>query len=319
MNARCQHCTPQEATDLREHFTPLMESFNTAEDLANARLQLCEQWDNFWNILQSALTKLRNVQHMLDTRQDLTQAELNTAASDLLDVQASLQTWHAQCDQLDSLMERARLLIRDRQSRRGLRFASELQQLLAQCDRTTAQLEGKQGHLNTLQALWDEFTTRKDELLKDIHTIEEHVAQCSAADSTLPGLRKYIDNLKSEQTNLTALAPRYEQVRNLGRRLMTEDTSRMAEAQEGFTAVELAQDTVQADLSERLSLAQTLATQWQQYSDCRESVARVLRDAQPVIDENMAFAEQDKVRDSLDNHKVIKKFFYHIFTSHVPC
>lgn len=302
--ALCEQCPPEETAAVTKRLQTLTEAFHDAEVLAASRLELCEHWECFLAVQQEAVTKLKSVQHQLDTQQDLSQDKLNALAGDLLEVQASLQEWQDRTPELQDLSEHARLIVRHRPSRRTLTFTTEMQFLLGQCEQSTSHLEGRQGQLDSLSSLWDDFQKRKQSLLDDIQSVQESSSQCAVHDSTLPGLHDYTDSLKYEQGKLEALSPDNEELRSLGRRLMAKDVARMHEAQEGFTAVELALEAVQSEVADRLQGAVALATQWQQYADCRASVTNALQYAQPVIRDEINCSQQTEAKDSLDKHKV---------------
>ena len=198
-------------------------------------------------------------------------------------IRGKLDAWNEKLPSLQALSEIACLIIRHRQTRRAMSWKSEITTASEQCDKVGSDLQQRRGKQASLQGLWQELTALQQAVTAETAEIRENLVQCAVQSSTPHGLQVYVDELKREQTRLTALTPRVDQLHTVGRQLMAEDTARMTEAQDAFTAVNTTVEEVQLELRERLSLEQSLAAQWQQNADCRASVSGTLQHAEPRI------------------------------------
>lgn len=63
-------------------------------------------------------------------------------------------------------------------------------------------------------------------------------------------------------------------------------------------------ETVQSLLAEKLQQYTGVINNWQQYSDAKEGVARIMADMDPLLKQELAFTNKNDVKKSLDQHKV---------------
>ena len=298
-----RHASKAEQQALQERFAGLKKNFTSLEDLATNREELCQQWGKYSDVAKVAQLKVKALQQKL-TSKDLSQEEINVANQELAEVQASLAGWEGKRRDMDELVTTSQMTIKDRPSKRTLQFEGEVQNLQASLGKTNTMLEEKQGKLDQLTTKWSDFENQKKGLLGSISEIRRKLEDASVTSSSLDGVKDLAKQIKALENQLDGHNPDYENFRELSRELVSSDPANMARTQNALGSVEGEWERLQTLLAEKGSLTNKVATQWQQYTDSKNTVNKVLSNVEGVLSEEEAHTNQPEVKHSLDKYKV---------------
>ncbi len=234
---------------------------------------------------------------------DLCQDELNKMADEMVEMQLVLREWAGRAPDMATLMDKAHITIKDRQSRRPLYFNMEIQNLVSSCDRANTQIQSQQGKLDDVSRQWKDFDNRKQALLGAIDIITQQVESVTVTQSSVKGIQDWQDQIRAYQGQLEAVNPDYEELRELGRQLMVADNSHMSLVQEAFTMIDQELEHVEGMTGGQLQTAGSVLAVWQQYTDTTSTVSRLIHHLQPLLQQQDTFNSQRQLKQALDKHK----------------
>ena len=232
-----RHASKEEQQALQQRYTALTRDFDSLEDMASSREELCHQWSDYGVVAKAAQLKVKALQQKIASK-DLSQAEINTANQELGEVQASLADWEGKRRDIDQLMTDSQMTIKDRPTQRTLQFQEEVQSLQASVGKTNTLLEEKQGKLDHLTSQWSDFEEQKKGLLGSISEIRGQLEEAAVTSSTLDGVKDLAKQIKTLEHQLEQHNPEYESFRDLSRQLMSSDPANVARTQNALGSVE---------------------------------------------------------------------------------
>lgn len=71
-----------------------------------------------------------------------------------------------------------------------------------------------------------------------------------------------------------------------------------------FIQINAAWEDIQAMIADKHQRFNGVASIWQQYTDAKQGVMKIVDDVQPLLQQDLAFSKQEDVKKSLDQHKV---------------
>nr|KAG5692778.1 hypothetical protein BaRGS_009394 [Batillaria attramentaria] len=297
-----QNCSEEERAVLMDRFDKVVEGYTKMEDLIGAREDVCHQWSKYSDAHKAAQAKLKSLQARL-AAPDITEEEVAKIMQEIQELRQSMSPWSQEAESLDEMMSSAQMVIKDRATQRTLHFGSELASLEHMCDTVGQTAQQKESHLGELLQLSDDFSQRKDQLVKSLKQVESRIASSKAGQSSLQGIKDLVREIEDIRDDVFARNPEYEQLRELGRQIMHADPSKAAQIQSQLGQVSEAWERVQAKLGEQHQYYSGIANLWQTYNDSKQSVGRVLEDVSPLVEQDIAFSNQNDVKRALDQHK----------------
>ena len=280
----------------------LATSYDHIQSLASHRDELCREWLRYAIVHKGCLTQTKALQQRLDSK-NLSQEELNNIGKELEEAWAPLKEWYGRRKELDNLFTAAQMVIKDRASRRVVHFQTETEAALSAYEKATHQLKQRQGKLDEASEKWQLFENQKQALLASLQQLSEKVQACSPREPSLGGLKDMTRELKECEKELSAHNPDLDALRALGQELKTSDSARVRDE---LGDVETQWDTVHSLVNDRLQSLSALTVLWTQYDQSLSAVRRVLTTAQPLIEKERNFTEQDEVKRALEQFKVIQ-------------
>ncbi|KAK0046935.1 nesprin-1, partial [Biomphalaria pfeifferi] len=97
--------------------------------------------------------------------------------------------------------------------------------------------------------------------------------------------------------------PEYEQLRELGRQIMHADPTKAAAIQQQLNQVSAAWEEIQGIIADKHQQFNGVANLWQQYNDAKQGVIKIVSDTDPLVQQDLAFNNQEDVKKSLEQHK----------------
>ncbi len=302
----CQYCTQPEASGLNERLTKLKETFTERNNLIEKRIALCGEWLDFSEARDSIQTQSKNLQQRMESP-DLSQADLDSIHTDMEEIRSVANQWNQKQEQLEQNMIDCHMTIKDRATQRTVYFNTELQTLTTVVVRTTTQLEQRRGKLDEITSLWQNFNMQKDALTSSVTGLKDKLQSTKIQECSLEGAKTFSNDVEGIRQELESHAPQFEDFRDLGRQLMTADESHAGKIQTGLSTVETQWDSVHSLIQERQQHIALVLTQWEQYSETRVTVVKVLTSLEPTLHGDLSFDNATAVRDTLDKYKVSVK------------
>ena len=288
---------------MKEKIHAFKNDYESLVTVSGDRIELCKKWLEFAAVQKQALSQLKAAQHKLESG-DLDEEQLGRISKEVTEVMASVQQFQPQVQQMVDLSNKSGMTIKDRGSHRHLAFDSEITGVTDQCNQILSALESKQKSLEELGNQWNDFNAKKSDLLARIKKVEQQASAVTPTEVGLPAIKDSISTLKDCEQQLQDFRGEYNTLHDQGRELMLNDNSRMANAQEAFSEVEGALESCQNVINDKLLGLNNVVTVWQQYTDNKSAVNRVLADASPVLQAPLVFKEQQEINEALQKHKV---------------
>ncbi len=229
--ALCDKCSPSEAQDLSSKHDAIKAAYERVCRLVRCRIELCQQWTKFAAMAKDAKDKLDAVADKL-AASELSQAELDAAAQDLVDVRKRLSECDENRHHIVQLMTDAEMTIKERGSQKVLHLQIEIVEIITRCDRFAVMLKEKQGQLDELSTLWSQFEEKRRQLSGVIENTEQQVEGVKVKDSSLQGIKDMSEEIKALGKDFDSHNPELKDFRELGQQLMAADPSNKSVAQE---------------------------------------------------------------------------------------
>lgn len=297
------YASPEEQQMLREHFEELQREFDSTEDLASCRVELCQQWGEYKDASKGAQAKIRGLQQKLVAK-DLSQDEIDGINKELCQVQDSLREWEGKKADIDQLMDHSKMTIKDRASHRPLHFQDEVQVFQNSLSKATNLLDEKQGKLDELNSQWSDFENQRKSLLGSISDIKGELSSTAVSSSSLDGVQEFAKQVKVLELQLDQHLPEMENLKTMSRQLMASDPTNIARAQSTLGAVESEFEHLRGSIAEKENLAAGVLNQWNQFNDSRTNLNRILSKSEEVLSEEEPHGSQAEVKAALDKIKV---------------
>jgi hypothetical protein len=176
--------------------------------------------------------------------------------------------------------------------------------MLSIFERTGSQLEKKQGRLDELNQLWAKFDEQNTVLLTLVNGLVDKINKAKVITPSQAGVKAYQEEIKDCETALQTEAPQFEEFRDLGRQIAAMDNLKSQRVQKDVGEVEAAWDRLLQLLESRVTSAATVAGVWNQFAESSATVQKVLKNVQPVVEQEMKFSSQADVKHALEQVKV---------------
>ena len=113
------------------------------------------------------------------------------------------------------------------------------------------------------------------------------------------------------QIEISRYNPKYEEVLNLGHKVVQNDNSKNAEVQSILTQVDELWETLLALLQEKQHYFHKVGNMWQQYTATRENILRILDAEHQMLNGKLCFNKPEDVREAIESRKVRKHFQFY--------
>jgi len=297
------NCSAGDRKMLEKQHHQLSQNYSNVKDLLKKRITMCVSWETFSKHKKGVGSRIKILQQRLDS-QDLSQEDVVRASKELAELQKSTLEWNDKQTELNQLMAESQITVKDRPTQRTLHIQSEIQNLASSLSKTSTKLEQKKGKLDEIDAKWQNFEQLKHTILGNVADFQEKLQNTSVKQSSLEGIREYGADIKALGDQWSGYATQYEELRNLGRELMTVDPSHVLEAQSALNAIDNQWEAAQVMISEKQGQANAVIDMWQQYNEARGSVSKMLDKCSPMIESDPPSQDQLVVKQTLEKYKV---------------
>ena len=103
---------------------------------------------------------------------------------------------------------------------------------------------------------------------------------------------------------LLSHSPEYEELRELGQKLLDADSPRAAAVQEALTNIEREWELAHTRLHDKLQTDQRALGLWKQYEDSKATVIKAVEHVQPLVEEELVCLSQADLKTTIDKIKV---------------
>uniref|UniRef100_A0A2C9KCB0 Calponin-homology (CH) domain-containing protein n=1 Tax=Biomphalaria glabrata TaxID=6526 RepID=A0A2C9KCB0_BIOGL len=299
-------CSEEEAAILSDRFNKMLEGYTQVEDLIDNRENLCNKWTGYSDTQKEVQAKIKALQARLQSP-NVSEMEVAQIKREIDNLRKSLQPWSQESDQLDELMSTAQMVIKDRASQRTLHFGSEVQNLESLCEQAGATARQREEQIGELTQLSTEFIQNKDDLVEHLLDVQKKLLEAKAGKSNVQGIKDLVKQIESIREEVYSHNPEYEQLRELGRQIMHADPTKAAAIQQQLNQVSAAWEEIQGIIADKHQQFNGVANLWQQYNDAKQGVVKIVSDTDPLVQQDLAFNNQEDVKRSLEQHKVINE------------
>lgn len=235
---RRQQQPPQQQQQVRgssldAQYTALRDGYESLQTLLDHRLELCAEWAKFIALHTQVNAHVKALQQRLETTRDVTQSDIDALNRELEDLHVGVSEWDSKKELLEALMTDSQAVFKDRPSQRTMRFQSEIQNLLMLLNRTCNLLQAKQGKLDQITDLTQQFAEAQQKLQQTIDDTKSTLTTLKVTKHDLDGVKDYQKKVKDAEKELLSHAGQLEAFRDVGRQVTSLDASKTTHVQQG--------------------------------------------------------------------------------------
>ncbi|XP_064624000.1 muscle-specific protein 300 kDa-like isoform X3 [Lineus longissimus] len=299
-----KHASPEDAKVLQEKLTHMMSFYGDIDDTLAGRSELCEKWDEYYTTRKEAEDRMKELEEKIKSP-DFNKADAPKVVAEIEAIKAKLSQWDGKSSELDDMMEKSHLKIKERGgSQKGVKFGDEVQIMFTKVDDVMSSLSQKEAHLDQVDGLMSEFLEKKEALLGWLGDADQRAEMIRLAETSPEGVQALKKELRHLGKDISAHSPEYQQLKELAEQLAKSDPAKAAEIMAMLAEVEKAWEGLDTEVTEKEAQAESAEQMMVKVMDAEASLSKLLYGIEPVMSGDLAHPTEGHTKDNLEKHKL---------------
>ncbi|CAH1803094.1 unnamed protein product, partial [Owenia fusiformis] len=299
---QCSACHEDEANSLNKEFGEVISNYQNIDSVLQARVELCQKWSQYSTVQKGAMSRLKTLQTKVQS-QEFKESDIGSVRKEIKGVYQVLNEWTEQSTELDQLMHRAQMTIKDRTTQRATTFSEEIQTVISASDALNDTINNKQTHFGQVADLWQVFTSAKDTFLLYLKDVEHRIEYCKVPETSLKSLQNTLDHLDKILKDLDAHTSELDNLMEMGQQLKQTDQSQLSYAQGCLSSIETAWEATHNQLATKQQSMTSVVSLWKHYTEMHENLEQLLNEVKEEVVSKPNCLTQDDVQKCLDKNK----------------
>jgi len=232
------------------------------------------------------------------------------SAEQISELQTDLSKAHSQLSQLEShttevqaVMTRANLVIKDQTMHVTLNLDAKMQKMLDNVDKCNFQLCAEADRLSEIAEIQQVYSVTKTSVQNDLQELQRSIL-AAEVESSQAGIKEFLDCLLNTQKKWSESAESYERLKSVKQQLAMIDVQSVDKTNDECEQIDIARTALESVLLHSIDRAAVVLDNWQSFAETKNRVMTILADVKSVLSKTTQLGSLQALRERLAFAKV---------------
>ncbi|CAL4067051.1 unnamed protein product, partial [Meganyctiphanes norvegica] len=271
-------CTGTDRDELYQKFDDAEARFESYGEVIRSKKPAIYKWKDFWEWQTNSDEALKGYNQILDSKprhDGLTQIR-----NEILSLQEQCRSWEEESTYITELCHKSSTTIRDADTGVALDIATKVQELKKRMEIIESNIETKCSQLQQVNCQWETFHAVKNQLGELLNSIWQRCNNRQLYKSSYTGIQHLLQLAEEALKEMQSQQKLKEKVHDLGRSLMSTDSTQLMAVQNAMTAADGNWDRVQNMLYELQTKFTSIESLWKHCIEGQHFLAAAIVEAE---------------------------------------
>ncbi|KAK3865215.1 hypothetical protein Pcinc_029165 [Petrolisthes cinctipes] len=271
-------CTGRDRDDLFTQFDDAEARFENYGEVLTTKKPAILKWKDFCEWQHNTEDVLKGITRQLDAKPNL--EDLSQMRKELQNINEQCQSWDDESSYIMDLCRKSSTTISDPDTGASLDINAKVTEFKKKMDLLEGQLDGKEDQLQVVSNLWEAFHQAKNQLSEFLELMTERVKNKELTQSSCEGVEHLLEIIENALEEMQSHLKAKDKLHDLGRELMSSDSTQLVSVQNSLTAADGSWDRTQNMLYEMQTKFTSITSLWKQCTEGQEFLQAAISEAQ---------------------------------------
>lgn len=292
-------CTGRDRDDLFTQFDDAEARFENYGQVVQSKKPAILKWRDFWEWQSNTDDAMKSISQQIDAKPNLN--DLEQMRKELMNLREQCRSWEDEASYIMDLCRKSSTTIRDPDTGSAIDIETKVQEFRKRMDSLESNLDNRQDQLQAVNSQWEAFHRVKNQLSEFLDGITKRVTDKELMQSTYTGVQHLSEAVEVALQEMQSQGKMKDKLHDLGRALMSSDSTQLVSVQNALTAADGNWDRVQNMLYEMQTKFTSITSLWRQCTDGREYLQAAIAEAHRNSDKLDGVPSEANVAQSMMN------------------
>ena len=270
-------CSGHDRDELFSQFDDAEARFENYGEVVVSKKPAILKWREFWEWQSITDDVIRSISQQVDAKPTLN--DLSQMRKELLNIREQCRSWDDEAAYIIDMCRKSTTTVRDPDTGSAINIDTKVHDFKKKIDVLESSLDNCQDQLQQVNNRWETFHRVKNQLCEFLNSVTNRVTDKELTQSNYAGVQHLLESVEAALQEMQSQLRLKEKLHDLGRELMSSDSTQLVSVQNALTAADGGWDRVQNMLYEMQTKFTSITSLWRQCKDGQEYLQAAIAEA----------------------------------------
>ena len=276
-----EKCTGRDRDDFYKMFDDNEARYENYGSVIQSKKPAILKWKELWDWKVNTIDNLNSCNQQLESKPNL--EELAQISRELISLRDQCRGWDDETSNIIELCRKSTTVIRDPDLGHLLEVDVQIEEVKKKLEAVEKTLDTNRQLLQQVNNQWESFNKVKNQISEFLSITTQKVSDNEQIQNNCMGVQRLLEYIELALKDMQSQSKNKERLHDLGRSLMSSDSTQLVAVQNALTAADGSWDRTQSMLYEMQTKFTSITSLWKQCNELKDELTTAISDAKQSI------------------------------------